>query len=120
MKVLFGTEHQRLVMRNALGFISPFPRDLDSSLYSLRSRVHGQHHVEAEQFRDILGKSWEYIVIKGSAAEGQSRSLFGQGFDKLWMAMALVDCTVCGQEIEIMLVLLLIESAKNSCMLCLE
>lgn len=114
MEVLFRTEYQGLVMRNALGFVSPLPRDLDSSLYSLSSSVHGQHHVEAKQLCDIFGKSWEHIVVKGSAAEGQSRSLLGQGFDELWVAVALIDCTVGRQEIEIMFVLLLVGSAKDS------
>lgn len=95
VEILLHTEHKSLVMRNSLDFVSPFPRDFDSGLYSLSTSVHGKHHVKSECLRDKFGEPWENIVVESSAAEGQSGGLLCQGFDELWMAMALVDCTVC-------------------------
>lgn len=94
MEVLFRAENKRLVMRDALDLVSPLPRDFDGCLDSLSSSVHGKHHVEAKKIRDILGESREYIVVEGSAAKRQSRSLLGQGFDEFWVAMTLVNSTV--------------------------
>jgi hypothetical protein len=108
MEVLLHTEHKCLVMRNSLHFVSPLPRDFDSGLYSLSTSVHGQHHVKSKRLRDKLGESWENIVVESSAAEGQSGSLLCQGFHELWVAMALVDCTVCRKEIEVVFVFLIL------------
>jgi hypothetical protein len=95
VEILLHTEHKSLVMRNSLDFVSPFPRNFDSGLYSLSTSIHGQHHVKTKCLRNKLGESWENIVVESSAAEGQSGSLLRQGFDELWVAMALVDRTVC-------------------------
>jgi hypothetical protein len=101
VEVLLHAKDERLVVRNALDFVSPLPRNFDCGLHGLGAGVHWQDHVEAEELCDELGESWEDIVIECSAAQCQPRGLLGQCFDKLWVAMALIDCTVCREEVEV-------------------
>lgn len=104
MEVLLHGENQCLVLWNTLYFVTPLSRNLHRRLHSLSSRVHGQDHVESEEFGGILGEAWEYIVVECAATEGQSRSLLGEGLDELGVAMALIHGAVRGEEVEIVLV----------------
>jgi hypothetical protein len=88
-------------MRNALGFITPFPGNFDSRLHCLSSRVHRQDHLEAKHLCDVLSEAREDIIVKSSAAQGQSGCLFCQGLDEFWVAMALVDGAVGREKIEV-------------------
>jgi hypothetical protein len=85
----------------AFRFVSPLPRNLDSSLYCFCSCVHWQHHVESEQLGDECGESRENIIVEGAAAECQSRRLLGQCLNKFGVAMALVHGAVCREEVEV-------------------
>ncbi len=105
MEVFGDTEHHGLVLRDALDLVAPLARNLDGRLDRFRARVHRQDHLEPEQFRHELCESGEHIVVEGAAAERQPRGLLGQDLDQLGMAVALVDCAVRRQEVEIRLAL---------------
>ena len=66
MEVLGHAYDYCLVLWDPFRFVSPFPCDLHGRFYSFCSRIHMQYQVEAEEFSDELGKSWEDIVIKRS------------------------------------------------------
>ena len=91
MEIFRYTQDKSLIEWDALLFVPPFPGELDSRLDSLSSSIHGQHHLETEEFGNKLSESWENIIIKRSGAQGQPRSLFHQGLDQLRMTMTLID-----------------------------
>jgi len=105
VEVLLHGEYQRLAIRNALLLVAPFPRDLDRSLNRFRACVHRQHHFKPEHLRNSLCKAREDIVVERSRAQRESRGLIHQRLNQLRMAMSLVDGTVGGQEVEIVLAL---------------
>nr|POE63625.1 hypothetical protein CFP56_04528 [Quercus suber] len=105
VEVLLQTKDPRLVRRDALDLVCPFPRNLDGRLDRFRASVHGQHHLEPCHGRDLLGKLGEDIVVEGSTAQGQAGGLLGQGLDQLGVAMALVDGRVGGEKVEVVLAL---------------
>lgn len=95
MEVLCDREDQCLILRNALDLVSPLASHFHRSLDSLRTGVHGQDHVEAEQLGGVLGESWEDIVVECTTTESQARCLLSQCLDKLGMTVALVHGGVC-------------------------
>ena len=101
MEVVLGTQDDRLVLRNTLHLVSPLPGDLDTGFDSLRTRVHGQNHIETEEFSDKLGEAWEDIVIEGTRAQSDPGRLFHESGHQFRVAVALVDRRVCGQEVQI-------------------
>jgi hypothetical protein len=102
MEVAVDAKDICLILGYALDFVAPFAGDFDGRFYSFRPRVHGQHHIIAEHFRDLLGKLWEYIIVESSATQGQDLGLFGQRLYKFRVAMALVYGAVRRQEVQIM------------------
>jgi hypothetical protein len=70
MEVLLNAEHQCLILWNALHFVTPLPRNLDSCLNGFRAGIHWQNHVEAKKLGGELREFREYIVIESPAAEG--------------------------------------------------
>jgi len=103
VEVLLHAEHQRLVLGNALGLVSPLARNLDGRLHGFCAGVHGQHHVEAGHARDLLGELGEDIVVECSAAEGQAAGLVDKSLDELRVTMALVHSRVCRKEVKVVL-----------------
>jgi hypothetical protein len=95
VEVLCDGENECLVLWNTLDFVTPLARHLHGSLHGLGASVHGQNHVESEQLGRVLGKAWEHIIVECSAAEGQTRGLFGQCLHELGVAVALVDGGIC-------------------------
>lgn len=62
---VFGhAENQCFTVRDALGFVAPFPSNLDGSFDRFSSSVHGKNHVEVEVLCDKLGKSRENVIVK--------------------------------------------------------
>jgi hypothetical protein len=113
MEVLLDGKDQSLVLRNTLDLVPPLSRNLDGGFDSLSTSVHGEDHVETEQLRGILSEAWEHIVVECATAECQSRCLFGQGLDKLRVAVTLVDSAVRGEEVKIVLVLGIPDAAST-------
>jgi hypothetical protein len=105
VEVLLDREDQSLVLGDALDFVSPLARNLHCGLNSLSTSVHGQDHVESKQLGGVLGEAWEHIVVEGTTAESQSRSLLSQSLDELRVAVALVDGAVCGKEVKVVVFL---------------
>lgn len=105
MEVLLGSKDQSLVGRNALDLVCPLPGDLDGSLDGLGARVHGESHVVAEHGVDLFGPLGEDIVVEGTGAEGEPAGLLGESLDELGVAVALVDSTVGGEEIDVVFAL---------------
>jgi len=105
MEVLLHRKDQCLILRNALDFVTPLARNLNGRLHRLGARVHGKYHVEAEELGGIFGEAGEDIIVEGATAERQPRCLLGQGLDELGVAVALVDGTVGGEEVEVVLAL---------------
>ena len=101
MKVLRHAKDQCLILWDAFHFIPPFSCNLHSSFYSLSTSIHRKYHVETKELCDEFSKSREHIIVKGPRTQGESRCLFGQGFDELGVAVALIDRTVCTEEVEI-------------------
>ena len=105
VKVVGGAEDEGLALLDALDLVGPLAGDLDGGLDGLGARVHGQHHVEAEDAADLLGPHGEHVVVEGARAQGQAAGLLGQGAHQLRVAVALVDGAVGGQEVEVVLAL---------------
>lgn len=105
MEVLLGSKDQSLMSRDALDLVCPLPGNLDSGLDGLRAGVHGESHVVAEHGVDLFGPLGEHIVVEGAGAEGEPAGLLGEGLDELGVAVALVDSTVGGEEIDVVLAL---------------
>ncbi len=105
VKVVGGAEDEGLALLDALDLVGPLAGDLDGGLDGLGARVHGQHHVEAEDAADLLGPHGEHVVVEGARAEGQAAGLFGEGAHQLRVAVTLVDGAVGGQEVEVVLAL---------------
>lgn len=103
MEVIEGGEDQCFALRHVLHLVSPLPRNLDGSLYSLCAGVHGQRHVIAKHLLHLLGPDGEDIVVECARGQGQTAGLLGQGLDQFWVAMALVDSAVGGEEVNVML-----------------
>ena len=113
VKVLCHTQYQRLVLRDLLRLVSPLPCDLDGRLDCLGTGVHGEDHLETEKLCDKLGEFGEDIVVEGSRAQGQSGSLLSQSLDELRVAMTLIDGTICGEEVQILLAWRLSQQEKT-------
>jgi hypothetical protein len=94
VEVLLDGKYQRLVVRYSLYFVSPFSRNLDCCLHGFSTSVHRQDHIEAEHLGDEFREFREDVVVEGSAAQRQARSLFCQRLDQFRVAMALVHSAV--------------------------
>ena len=105
MEVLCYAHNKSLILRDSFDFVAPFPGNFDSSLNSLRSRVHRQYHIKAKEVGDKFGKAREDIVVEGSRAQGQSRGLLCQRLHEFWVAVTLIDGAVGTQEVQILLTL---------------
>jgi len=105
VEVVGGAKDEGLALLDALDLVGPLAGDLDGRLDGLGARVHGQHHVEAEQAADLLGPDGEHVVVEGARAQRQPAGLFGEGLDQLRVAVALVDGAVGREEVEVVLVL---------------
>ena len=101
MKVLRDAQHICLVLWDLLALVSPLSGHLDGRFHRFCTRIHREHHFEAEEFGGKFGEAREDVIVESSRTQCQSRSLFGQGFDEFGMAMALIDGSVGGKEIEI-------------------
>lgn len=101
MEVVLRTEDHRLVLGDALDLVTPLAGDLEAGLDRLRTGVHGEDHVEPKVLGDHFGELGEDIVIERARAKRQARGLVDERSDQLGVAMALVDCGVCGEEVEV-------------------
>lgn len=99
MEILRNTDHESLVLWYSLVLVPPLPGNFKGGFDCLCSSIHRQDHVEVEILCDELCESREDIVVEGSRAQSECGSLLGQCLDQLWMAMALIDSRVCGQEV---------------------
>ena len=72
VEVLLCSKDEGFPLLDALYFISPLPRNLNCSLNGFCTSVHGQNHVVAKHFLDLLCPFWEHIIVESSTAEGQS------------------------------------------------
>jgi hypothetical protein len=102
MEVAVHAKDVGLILWYAFDLVSPLASDFDGRFYGFCSRVHGQHHIIAEHFRDLLSKLREYIIVESPAAQGQDLGLFGQSLYEFRVAMALIYGAVCGQEVQVM------------------
>lgn len=75
VEVFLYREDKSLVLWDALDLVTPFSCNLDSRLYSLSARVHGQDHLKAHHLGDSLGETREDIVVEGAGTKSESRSL---------------------------------------------
>jgi hypothetical protein len=66
VEVLRNTQNKRLIFRNTLGLVTPFPGNLDCRLDRFSTSVHRQHHIEIEVLGNELCKAWEDIVVESS------------------------------------------------------
>ena len=73
MEVAFGTEDDRLALRNTLLLVRPLTGKLQAGLDSLCTGVHRKNHVEAEDLSNLLGILAEDGVVE--CARGQSKLL---------------------------------------------
>lgn len=89
-------------MWNALDFISPFSRDLDSCFHGFCTSVHWEEHVIAKHFGHEFGESREDIVVESSAAQSQSLGLLCQSFHEFRVAVALIHSAVGREEVKVM------------------
>ena len=103
VEILGSSKYQCLSLWDTLHFVCPLPRNLDSGLDSLCSGVHWQNHVISKHLLDLLCPLGEDIVVEGARGEGEARSLLGQCLDQLGVAMALIDSTICGETVDVML-----------------
>ena len=71
MEVLLYRKNKSLVLWDALDLVSPFPCNLDSGLYGLSARVHGQDHLKAQHLGDSLGETREDIVVEGAGTKSE-------------------------------------------------
>jgi hypothetical protein len=106
MEVFLDTKHQRLIVWNALDFVTPLPRNLNCCFHRFSTCVHWEHHVKSKHLRDELGEFGEDIVVESSTAQGQSGRLLNQCLDQLRVAVALVYGAVCGEKVEIVIAFL--------------
>ena len=113
MEIFLHREDQRFVLRNALDLVSPLASNLDGCLDGFGTCVHGQDHVKAKQFRRILSKAGEDVIVECTAAECQARCLLSQGLDEFRVAVTLVDGAVCREEVEIMFALRIPDAAAT-------
>lgn len=72
VEVLLRGEDPGLILRNALDLVSPFACNLDGSLHSLSTSVHGQDHLETQHRGDLLGEAREDIVVECARAQRES------------------------------------------------
>lgn len=101
VEVVLNTEHEGLVLRDALDLVPPLSGNLDAGLDGFGASVHGQHHVEAKELGDELGELGEHIVVKGTRAQGQARGLVDQDLHQFGMAVSLVHGGIGRQEVQV-------------------
>jgi hypothetical protein len=103
VEIVLHTKDVCLILWYSLDLVSPLASDFDGGFHGFGSRIHGQHHIIAEHFGDLLSKLWEHIIVEGSATQGQDLGLVCQGLYEFRVAVALIYGTVCGQEVQVML-----------------
>ena len=89
MEVPCDAEDNSLTLRYALLLICPLAGELDGSFNSLRTRVHGQDHVEAEHGSNFLGILPEDRVVECSRRQRKLLSLLYERRKDARVAMAL-------------------------------
>ena len=102
MEVSFEDQDLRLTVRYALDLVAPLARDLDRRLDGLGAGVHGQHLRVAGQVMDRLVERTELVREKGTRRQRHTLGLFFEGLAQARMGVALVDCRVSRQEIEVL------------------
>lgn len=102
MEVVSDAENPSLVLLDAFDLVGPLAGNLDGSLGGLDTSVHRQDHVVAKDLANLLCPLGEDIVVKSAGAQGQAAGLLSQSFDELGVAVTLVDSTVSGKEVEVL------------------
>lgn len=102
MEVIFNTQHDGLIVRNAFDFVAPFPGNLDACLHGFRAGIHRENGVVSKVLRDKLREFGEYIIVEGPGAERKRGRLLGQSLDQLRVTVALVDGGIGREEVQVM------------------
>ena len=90
MEVAFHTQNYCFTLRDALLHVCPLPRELDGSLDSFSTSVHGKHHVIFEHLGDLLGEAAKDAVVERSRGKGEFLGLFNEGSNDARVTMTLI------------------------------
>ena len=103
MEVFAAGDDLRLIGRNALHIIGPFPSDFDGGLHRFRSRVHRKDLVVSKIRCHKLLVLAKIAIEKGSRRQGQFLRLLCHGRHNPRMTMALIDGRICTEKVKILL-----------------
>lgn len=90
MEVAFYAEHHCFTLGDALLQVCPLPGELDSSLDSFSTSVHGKDHLIFEHLGDLLGEAAKDAVVERSRGKGELLGLLDEGSNDARVTMALI------------------------------
>ncbi|KAI3475961.1 hypothetical protein L1887_62519 [Cichorium endivia] len=102
VEVACDREQTRLALGDALLHVAPLARELERRLDRLGARVHGKHHLVSKRLGDLFGKGRKGRVVEGARAERELLRLRHERAHNVRVAVALVDRTVGGEEVEVL------------------
>ena len=89
--------------RKHLDIIAPATGQLAGSFAALDAGVHRQNPLVSEELGDELTIWAQHIIVESTRRKGQYLGLRFHRLEDLWMAMALIDSRIGGEEIVIFL-----------------
>jgi hypothetical protein len=95
------TEDDGLIVGHAFHFVSPFPRDFDCRLAGFGACSGRQDPLVAKCLCDKLGEHGVHVVVEGSGGQSESLQLVDHGGNQLRMAVAVVQRSRGGVEVEV-------------------
>ena len=101
VEVVLKDDDLRLIPGDSLHVVSPAADRLDGRFHRLRPGVHRQDHLFSRQFRHLLVKFPQLIVVEGAGGEGDPVRLLLEGGDDPGVTMAVVEGRIGAQHVHV-------------------
>jgi hypothetical protein len=102
-EVTLSEENGGLVSRDSLNGITPPPGELDGTLPCLHAGVHEERLLVAEDLVHFELSRPQEVVVDSPRGEGEFLGLVEEGLEDAGVQVALVDCRVGGEEVDVAL-----------------